>query len=119
MKSKDFTDKLSKPHLAAWEAIKDVIQNVLGKNRVHKDLMKEYVKKMMNAFKAIGSSMTLKMHFLNNHLDEFLARSSKESNEHGEQIHQVTLPKTFQREEVECNDSGFMLVEYENGLVSR
>lgn len=54
--------------------------------------MANYVKKMLDAFKKIQSTMTLKMHFLNNHFEDFLKQSPKESDEHGERFHQITMP---------------------------
>lgn len=78
--------------MEAWNALKVVIQNVLGGKRAFGREMKNYVNNMMDGFKKIGSSMTYKMHLLSHHIDDFIKQSPKESYEHGEHFHQVTMP---------------------------
>lgn len=92
MKSRQFTRTLRGNALAGWKAIQEVIKNVLGKKRETPEKMKQLVAKMLSAFKKLGSSMTLKLHFLNNHLEEFLKQSPLESDEQGERYHQITMP---------------------------
>lgn len=92
MKSEEFTKSLSGKYKTAWNAFILVVSNVLGGERASEKDMRKYVKKMMTALKNIKSSMTLKMHLMNNHLDDFLKQDPKESDEHGEHFHQVTMP---------------------------
>lgn len=91
-KNADFENTLSATELHAWDAIKAVISNVSGGNRASPEETKDYVKNMMNAMKRIGSTMTLKMHLLNNHLNDFIKQSPNESDEHGEHFHQTAMP---------------------------
>lgn len=92
MRNVQFERALNAKQKRAWIAIKDVIKNVLGKKRAPPDAMRGFVKAMMDAMKKLRSTITYKMHLLNNHLDDFIQQSSKESDEHGEHIHQLTLP---------------------------
>lgn len=92
MKSEKFTNVLTHNYRRAWDAIKAVIEGVLGKNRVQLDEMKRLVKTMLSYFHKINSSMTLKLHFMHHHLDEFLQQLPSESDEQGERFHQVTMP---------------------------
>lgn len=82
----------SKIYKDLWKKIKLVMSHVLGMNRKNKPIMKGYVEQMLLAFKKIGSSMTLKMHLLNNHFEKFIDQSPAESDEHGERFHQVVMP---------------------------
>lgn len=90
LKSEDFNMVLHGNDLIAWDALKAVIERVLGKNRG--DEWKVLVKNMLKSFQAIGVTMTLKLHFLNNHLAEFEKQLPTESDEQGERFHQVTIP---------------------------
>lgn len=83
---------LTNNHLIAWNALKDVIEHVLGKNRAEPNEVKKLVKEMLDAYRNINASMTLKLHFLHHHLDEFLKQLPTESDEQGERFHQVTMP---------------------------
>lgn len=47
---------------------------------------------MLDCYQKIGASMTLKLHFLHHHLDEFLQQLPTESDEQGERFHQVIMP---------------------------
>ncbi|CAH0552110.1 unnamed protein product [Brassicogethes aeneus] len=87
-----FTKILKNDHRNAWDALKAVIEGVLGKNRVQRDEVKKLVGQMLYYFPKINVSMTLKLHFLYFHLDEFLEQLPTESDEQGERFHQVTMP---------------------------
>lgn len=92
MKSESFTNALSPKCRHAWNALKDVIQNVLGINRAEPAEVKRLVKTMLDSYHAINASMTLKLHFLHHHLDDFLKQLPTESDQQGERFHQVTMP---------------------------
>lgn len=92
MKSERFTNVLTNNHRKAWDALKAVLEGVLGKNRVQPDEAKELVKTMLHYFHKINASMTLKLHFLHHHFDDFLHQLPTESDEQGERFHQVTMP---------------------------
>lgn len=90
MKSDLFLNTLPLNEKKAWIAIKSVITNVLGGQRIESGAA-DLVKEMMTCFRNIGMTMTLKMHFLNNHIDDFLQQSPKDSDEQGERFHQIIL----------------------------
>lgn len=56
------------------------------------DKCNELVQQMLNAFKAIGTHMSLKIHFMNSHMDVFQRQMPTESDEQGERFHQVCKP---------------------------
>lgn len=55
--------------LDAWEATKDLIQKFLGNNKAAN--YKEIITKMIDSFEVINVNMSLKIHFLANHVDFF------------------------------------------------
>lgn len=92
MRNRQFENALTANQKRAWVAIKAVIRNVLGGKRAPPEEMKRCVDKMMTAMKKLKSTITYKMHLLNNHLDDFIKQSSKETEEHGEHVH---CPPTY------------------------
>ena len=72
--------------LAAWNAIKSVVVNFLGSHRHEKYL--DIVDSMLKAYEQLGARMSLKMHFLDSHLDFFPSNLGEVSDEQGERFHQ-------------------------------
>jgi len=63
-----------------------IVKKFLGKQ---KDLnYRNIVSKMLDAFKNLGCNMSLKVHFLNSHLDYFPENLGDVSDEQGERFHQ-------------------------------
>lgn len=62
-------NKLEPLERAAWTAAIDVIHNFLG-NKIA-DNYEAIVRKMIDAYRDMGVHMSLKIHFLANHLDFF------------------------------------------------
>lgn len=92
MKSESFTNVLDTLHRKAWFALRAVIENVLGKNRAEQNEAKAIVQELLKCYRTINASMTLKLHFLHFHLEEFLRQLPTESDEQGERFHQTTMP---------------------------
>jgi hypothetical protein len=70
----------------AWNASKEVIAKFLGN---YKDPnYKQIVEKMSEKFIALGCALSLKVHFLNVHLDYFPENLGAVSEEQGERFHQ-------------------------------
>lgn len=82
IKKDEFSLKLTENQRDAWVAIRAVSEGVLGNNRVQ--FYEELVKKMFVALKKIRVTISLKLHFLNNHLDIFAKQSPAESDQQGE-----------------------------------
>lgn len=89
IKNSKFDDSLNENELNAWNAIKDVIANVLGKHRDKN--IRQKVDHLMNMFEKLAVNMSLKVHFLHHHIDWFEHQIATESDEQGERFHQVAL----------------------------
>ena len=83
--------------LAAWNSFKNVVNNFLGNNKT--DNYKELITELLINYKALGCNISLKIHFLDSHLDFFPTNLGAVSDKHGEHFHQEiftmenTLPK--------------------------
>ena len=81
-----FEDQLNKVERTALKSFKNVTSNFLGNNKVENyhdmvaDLVKSYI--------AVGCNMSLKVHFLDSHLDFFPVNIGAVSDEHGDLSHQ-------------------------------
>lgn len=90
MKDAEFENGLSEDEAIAWDCLKAVIENVLGKHR--SENARVLVNDMLNAFDDLNVHMSLKIHFLHQHFDYFEQQLSTESDEHGERFHQISKP---------------------------
>ena len=70
----------------AWVSFKNVTQNFLGRKRATN--YEGLVQEMINAYRDLGCNMSLKVHFLDSHLNYFPESCSDVSDEHGERFHQ-------------------------------
>lgn len=86
MSNENFENALDRAELIAWDNIKAVIHGFLGTHR--SDHYAMHVNELMTSFETIGVHMSLKIHFLNSHLDFFEKQLATESDEHGERFHQ-------------------------------
>ena len=80
----------------AWEAFVSVVRNFLG-NKKSEDY-KQLVQSMIESFQVLGCNMSIKMHFLNSHLEQFPANLGDVSDEQGERFHQdiKTMEERYQ-----------------------
>ena len=86
MKDKTFETQMEGIERSAWESFKEVVKKFLGN---YKDPDSEnIVRNMLKNFKALGCSMSLKLHFLNSHLSYFPENLGDVSEEQGERFHQ-------------------------------
>ena len=83
---KHFTTKMTKAESMAWIAFVDVVENFLGNNR-HPQY-KRKIGIMLKAYEKLGCNMSIKIHFLKSHLDQFPENMGDVSDEHGERFHQ-------------------------------
>lgn len=86
LKSEEFKNLLSNVERESWESLKDVIKNFLGNRKAEN--YEEIVKRLTQKFGNMGVNMSLKIHFLHNHLDFFPENLSDFSDKHGERFHQ-------------------------------
>lgn len=69
IENEEFGFNLDYKESLAWEAVVDVIDKFLGNKKA--DNYEEIVKRMIDRFQDINVHMSLKVHFLANHLDFF------------------------------------------------
>lgn len=67
-------------------AFKAVSHGILGSNKAPN--YRELVANMITCYRDIDANMSLKLHFLHNHLDEFVENLGDYSDQHGERYHQ-------------------------------
>ena len=96
MKNELFRNSLNDVERRAYDAVIKIIENFLGKNRSLD--YKAIVAELLDLFQAQGVKMSLKIHYLKNHLDFFPLDLGKISDEHGEGYHQVigTIENRYQ-----------------------
>lgn len=81
-----FINTMTDPQKEGWIAFKQVIEKFLGNNKDPN--YKQIVDRMLEAFKSLGCLMSLKVHFLQSHLDYFPENLGAVSEEQGERFHQ-------------------------------
>ena len=86
LRDEEFVKKMIDKEKAAWQCFVEVIQNFLGNRKA--DNYKLVVKRMLLAFRDLGCNMSIKVHFLNSHLDQFPENLGAVSDEQGERFHQ-------------------------------
>jgi len=57
----------------AWHAFQEVVTGFLGNRRA--DKYKDLVEELLSSYQKLGCNMSMKIHFLNSHLDFFLVVS--------------------------------------------
>ena len=87
---------LTQVERTAWDAFKDVVRNFLGNHKAANYV--ELVDKLLDAYRDLHCNMSLKIHFLDSHLDFFPANLGAVSDEHGEKFHQIiaAIEKRYQ-----------------------
>lgn len=85
MKNYEFKNLLTANEKTAFEAMEIVIKNFLGNKR--SEDYKAIVSKMIDSFQKIKVNMSLKIHFLKDHLDFFPENCGDCSDEQGERFH--------------------------------
>ena len=96
MKDDEFDNRLTEVELRAWRAFKTVVNNFLG--NVKAENYEALVTELLSAYREMGCNMSLKIHFLDAHLDFFPENLGAVSDEHGERFHQdvATMEKRYQ-----------------------
>ena len=81
-----FEDLLSQIEKSAWKPFKSVVKNFLGNRKAPN--YREIVGELLQSYQDMGCNMSLKIHFLDSHLDFFPDNLGAVSDEHGERFHQ-------------------------------
>ena len=69
IKDPNFTKSMNSVENSAWNSFVIVVKNILGNHSAEN--YKELVNYMLENFKKIEANMSIKVHFLHNHLDRF------------------------------------------------
>jgi hypothetical protein len=96
IKDEQFEEQLNEVGKAAWQAFKNVTKSFLGNHKAEN--YHEIVSVLLTAYKAMAYNMSLKVHFLDSHLDFFPENLGTVSDEHRERFHQdiSNLEKWYQ-----------------------
>ena len=86
MKDPNFIKSMTTIEARAWEGFVGVVTGFLGSHKASN--YENLVSEMLGAFQAQGTRMSIKMHFLFNHLDDFPENLGAVSEEQGERFHQ-------------------------------
>jgi len=94
MQDKQFDEDLNETERNAWLSFKRICKDFLGNHKAAN--YQDVVQDLLTLYKAMGCNMSLKIHFLESHLDFFPENLCKVSDEHGERFHQDILAKEKQ-----------------------
>ena len=86
IKDKDFIKSMTDVEKNAWKTFVSVVRNFLGNTKSSN--YKELVQELTRSFQVLGCNMSIKIHFLNSHLQTFPANLGDVSEEQGERFHQ-------------------------------
>ena len=82
----ELSGMLTDVQLVAWNSFKNICSGFLGKHRAEN--YRDIVSTLVGNYENLGYNMSLKVHFLDSHMDFFHERLSDVSDEHGERFHQ-------------------------------
>ena len=82
----NFPKHLNTKELEAWNTLKLVAENFLVNHRAENYI--DIVENMIEAFRRLGSRMSLKLHFLHSQLEFFPDNLGAVSDEHSKRFHQ-------------------------------
>jgi hypothetical protein len=82
----NFTGEHNFCHKKTWQAFKNVTKSFLGNRKAEN--YHEIVSHLLTAYKPMGCNMSLKVHFLDSHLDFFPENLGAVSDDHRERFHQ-------------------------------
>jgi len=86
MQDKQFDEDLNENERNAWLSFKRICRDFSGNHKAANCY--DVVQDLVTSYKAKGCNMSLKIHFLESHLDFFPENLGEVCDEHGERIHQ-------------------------------
>jgi len=89
MQDKQFDEDLNETERNAWLSFKRICKDFLGNHRAAK--YQDVVQDLLTSYKTIGCNVSLKIHFLESHLDFSLENFGEVSGEHGGRFHKNIL----------------------------
>ncbi|GBP62371.1 Cyclic nucleotide-gated cation channel [Eumeta japonica] len=106
MKDTDFIKVMTVPESDAWKSFVLVVENFLGNHKAPN--YEEIVQNMLTNFQTIGANMSIKLHYLRNHLDKFPDNLGNYSEEQGERFHQDLKVMEERVEIFQNTEAGFL-----------
>jgi len=96
MQDKQFDEDLNETERNAWLSFKRICKDFLGNHKAAN--YQDVVRDLLTSYKAMGCNMSLKIHFLESHLDFSPQNLGKVSDEHSERFHQdiLAMEKRYQ-----------------------
>ena len=96
MKDPEFTAYMMDTEYDAWQSFVSVVKGFLGNRKDYNYV--NLVNRLLESFHKLGCNMSIKVHFLHSHLDEFPANLGDVSDEQGERFHQdiQTMEERYQ-----------------------
>ena len=96
MQDKQFDKDLNETERNAWLSFKRICKDFLGNHKAAN--YQDVVQDLLTSYKATGCNVSLKIHFLESHLDFFPENLSKVSDEHSQRFHQdiLAMEKRYQ-----------------------
>jgi len=91
MQDKQFDEDLNETKRNTWLSFKRTCKDFLGNHKAAN--CQNVVQDLLTSYKAVGCNMSLKIHFLESHLDFFPENLDEVSDEHGERFRQETEAK--------------------------
>jgi len=91
MQDKQFDEDLIETERNAWLSFKRICKDFLGNHKVAN--YQDVVQDLLTSYIGMGCNMSLKIHFLESHLDFLPENLGEVSDEHGERFHQDILAK--------------------------
>ena len=86
VKDNQFVETMTYVERRAWNGFMNVIKNFLGNNKSANYV--QIVEELLDAYKDLKCNMSIKVHFLFSHLDEFPENLGAYNDEQGERFHQ-------------------------------
>jgi len=95
MQNKQFDEDLNDTERNVWLSFKKICKDFLGNHKAAK--YPDFVQDQLTSYKAMGCNMSLKIHFLESHLD-FFPENLEVSDEHCERFHKgiMAMEKQYQ-----------------------
>jgi len=96
MQEEQFDEDLTETERKAWLSFKRICKDFLWNHKAAN--YQDVVQDLLTSNKAMGCNMSLKIHFLESHLDFFPENLGEVSDEHGERFHQdiLAMEKRYQ-----------------------
>jgi len=97
MQDKQFDEDLNETERHVWLSFKRICKDFLGNHRAAK--YQDVVQDLLTSYKAVGCNTSLKIHFLESHLDFSPENLGEVSDENGERFHHqdiLAMKKRYQ-----------------------